>query len=266
MSEIVHSDDQPALPLAPIPAHPLTVRHGKLSRAWDTLCKHCPKRFGAYRLESDESLLDPLARYHWNMALAEALTPVLSGSEIQLRNVVNDAVKQSTGSEFWFKDFRLLSLRSEELEYVQKTEWDLNNKRAAGFHPSADDYVSELSFKFWTGLLDPYYANSIWNAGLSKRFRNLETSGKSQTHVRRTYNRIRELRNRAYHHEPIWSLGELPEVYSLALESIGWISPTAHKLISEFDRFPEVLASGFDLAKHKVERALDLPALIDTPL
>ena len=52
----------------------------------------------------------------------------------------------------------------------------------------------------------------------------------------------------------------------MALESIGWISPTAHKLISEFDRFPEVLASGFDLAKHKVERALDLPALIDTPL
>lgn len=57
-------------------------------------------------------------------------------------------------------------------------------------------------------------------------------------------NRVRLLRNRAFHHEPIWHWRDLREQYDAIRELLQWISPPLNSTITLNDRFPDVLAGG----------------------
>ena len=56
--------------------------------------------------------------------------------------------------------------------------------------------------------------------------------------------RIRRLRNRVFHHEPIWHLPDLPKQHELILETIGWISPAMLAATRLLDRFDSVYTRG----------------------
>ena len=52
------------------------------------------------------------------------------------------------------------------------------------------------------------------------------------------------MRNRVFHHEPIWHWQKLPSLHSEIIETIGWINPEMRRFVEMLDRFPETYATG----------------------
>lgn len=58
------------------------------------------------------------------------------------------------------------------------------------------------------------------------------------------YNRLRELRNRVFHHESIWNRPTLQQDHRDVRESIEWVSPAMNRALSLVDRFDVVYING----------------------
>lgn len=63
-------------------------------------------------------------------------------------------------------------------------------------------------------------------------------------HLRRVLERIRRLRNRIMHHEPVWNRPYLMNNRQEACQVIRWIDPSVAALVDKVDRSPEIHAAG----------------------
>jgi hypothetical protein len=220
------------------------------------------KRLDAYRMGPADEDVDLLARYLWNMALCEALYPALHSLEIALRNSLHAALTASFGVT-WYDDPTVLIEprgRSEVVEAKQRL-------RAQGKPLEADRIVAELPFGFWTSLLNVAYAQSavrrppvhkpLWPTLVAVAFPRFVPVGgplAGRRALSRRFNGIRHnVRNRVFHHEPIWrgwhDRGSgirvaLTTQHAEVLEAIGWISPALRQAVVGMDRFPAVYAGG----------------------
>ena len=73
--------------------------------------------------------------------------------------------------------------------------------------------------------------------GLSKRQR-------TRTYLSRELNRIRFLRNRIFHHEPIWHWKDLSAQHLSIINMTNGLSSAASKYLSIFDQFKTVYSDG----------------------
>jgi hypothetical protein len=106
-----------------------------------------------------------LARYLFNSALSQALYPSLQGIEICLRNAINEAACEIYGEDW-------LSVPASFIDQRERTQI-ANAKKALHKNelPETNGYlVSELSFGFWTSLLDRRYERTLWQ---KKHYNNL---------------------------------------------------------------------------------------------
>jgi len=71
--------------------------------------------------------------------------------------------------------------------------------------------VAELSFGFWTSLLDVRYerSNVLWPHLLRPTFPRMRNRDRKRKTISARINSIRLLRNRVSHHEPIWHWRDL---------------------------------------------------------
>ena len=183
---------------------------------------------------------DPLAAlgaYAWNIALCESLYPALNGIEVALRNSINNAAVREFNDEHWFRS----RVRDREQETVSRTGRRLNR---FGRPLSPGDFVADLSFGFWVSLFDSRYDGLLWPRLLSIVFPEMPRFQRSYKNISTRLERIRRLRNRVFHHEPIWHWRDLSQQHSDILETIGWISPEMMRFIEMLDRFPEVYSEG----------------------
>ena len=193
-------------------------------------------RFGPYRQPGD-SAADGLARYLWNVALGESLYPVLQSLEVALRNSIHDAAAQAFGEAHWFdtipvaQETRILTVAAARLRQANKT-------------PRPDDLVAALPLGFWVNLFYSRYEQKLWPRLLKEVFPYIPAGIRRRNYISQRLNPIRHLRNRVFHHEPIWHWPDLAQHHQEALEVIGWINPELLALVQLLDRFPEVYAQG----------------------
>ena len=176
-----------------------------------------PERLDAYRQRLSPSISDEalLRAYLWNMALAESLYPSLQTLEVALRNAIHDAVQRAVSS----------------LTHQQKPQ-------------DAGRIVAELSFGFWTSLMDRRYEQSLWPRLLKPVFPHLPRSIRTRAVISRRFHRVRQLRNRIFHHEPVWYWQDLAQHHQEVMEALGWIEPAARNFVGILDRFNDVYALG----------------------
>ena len=67
--------------------------------------------------------------------------------------------------------------------------------------PTADYVVSELSFTFWVALFANVYDQTLWRTDLHRIF---TPRTKNRHGLHDSLDRLRNLRNRIAHHEPIF--------------------------------------------------------------
>ncbi|MEZ8733822.1 Abi family protein [Vibrio sp. 10N.239.312.D08] len=233
---------------------------------------------GLLKLKTDDQAL---RAYYWNKALSGALYPALQALEITLRNALNEAVKNSllgkyANDDWWFEHVAIdvQNIKINKMNPSKSKHWvkpdgngGLIRKRHSYFEQQVlkvqkdlrnegrlpirhDDVISRLMFGFWCGLLssdfeDVTNKSLLWPNLLSDVFPNTPHKPK-RTRVEKSLNKIKDLRNRLSHHEPIWkfyhlladgspdytkpiggltaSLSLLNKSYDDILEFIRWIS------------------------------------------
>lgn len=211
-------------------------------------------RFDAYRRPTDTEDLDAVARYLWNIALSEALYPTLQALEVTLRNSLNTAIGNHFNDPLWF-DRQPSFMRQLELDKIAGAEQELLRTQKP---LEAGRVVAELSFGFWTSLLDVYYEQILWRTLLKPAFPNMPRRIRTRRELSARLNRIRKLRNRVFHHESIlnWHHPGLQPQHAQVLEIIGWMNRDMRDSIALIDRFPAVNAQGSSFYHNRVEQYL----------
>jgi len=188
----------------------------------------------------NNSKTDALIAYSWNIELSQALYPALQILEITLRNFLHQALSTNFDTEYWF-ELPFLHDRERKQALQAKDSLRKGNKKI-----EACRVVAELSFGFWTSLFDVRYEHGqvLWPKLLKHTFPFLPKKQRTRAFLSRELNRIRFLRNRIFHHEPIWHWKDLMEQYDSTINLTRCLSPSASKYLNVFDQFLMVYSEG----------------------
>jgi hypothetical protein len=145
-------------------------------------------------------LEEAISLYEWNVAVSAALFERLHDVEIVIRNAMHRQLKarhdglQRPGS--WFDDpYRELTERArKDVTEAKKRLTSLNRPLEEG------RLVAELNFSFWAFLLSKRYKDNLWPWALRFAFPRWKGAPSALFDA---LQRLRDLRNRVAHHEPI---------------------------------------------------------------
>jgi predicted nucleic acid-binding protein len=202
-------------------------------------------RLARYRRPSDRHACDTLARYLWNVALCEALYPSLQSAEVALRNGLHRAATHLFQTDFWF-DLQTVPFDPFIRREVAAARAALAKRGKDGIRRpvAAGDIVAEVSFGFWTSLTAVQYDRVLWPQAFPVAFPNLAPQQRKRKLLSKRFQDIRTLRNRVFHHEPIWHWSDLRQQHNDLLEAIGWMNGNWCRSLATVDRFPNVLKQG----------------------
>jgi hypothetical protein len=208
------------------------------------------QRFAEYtRTASGDA--EAIGRYVWNGRLSEALYPALMHLEIALRNRLHSAISARYSIGPWeevpcWLDLATPILRPEEVSEVNKAKWRLRRQSKP---LDVGRMVAELNFGFWNSLLDLRYERShaLWPHLLKEVFPNVPRTDRKRKLISARINKIRLLRNRVFHYEPIWHWKDLDQQHEQLVEVLSWLSSDLLLITGAVDRFDDVLRTGWGL-------------------
>ncbi len=207
-------------------------------------------RLENYR-SANGSDLDMIVNYFHNLELSEALYPTLQAFEIALRNSVHLTLSQHFQNAYWFDTPGLYppppspATTPWQEQAIQSARAKLTAEKKSH---DADRIVAEMHLGFWHGLFNRPFENKLWrpnkSALVGQVFPLAPNSQRNRQPVWNRVNRIRILRNRVMHYEPIWHRARLADDHTAIVEALGWISPDMHDTIAMCDRFLVVHGRG----------------------
>lgn len=172
--------------------------------------------------------------YQANIELSETFYPVLAVLEVCLRNAINEKLKTYFNDLFWFRNF----LPAEFQPFVMDAEQKI---RTQNKNITPDRIIAELNFGFWNRLFNRHYTRLLWKP-LRIIFPNTPKHLRQRDTIADALYRIRRLRNRVYHYEPIFrNLNDLEHEYKEMLTFLIWLDHDLPKLIDGIDRFNGIL-------------------------
>lgn len=221
-------------------------------------------RFNSYEmLCPNGSLPDLIGAYHWNLLVCSNMYPFIQSVEVALRNSLHNALTQKFESDSWFD---IMALDPKTLGIVNKTRNDLMKMKKPA---NSSDIVAALTFGFWLALLqNKYYSNQenldkLWPELIPMVFPYYKRGQSEQKNISKRFREIKNLRNRLFHHEPIWkfknigtaekSISELRKKFNEIIKAIGWISKEKKIYLREFG-FVDEFKKNCDIQKLDAER------------
>jgi len=200
-------------------------------------------RLESYRT-AGASDLDMIVNYLWNIELLEALYPCLQAFEIALRNGIHSAFSEHYTTAFWFDEHDLL-------EWQRATLTEARAQLATYGKPEEPGrIVAELPFGFWSSMFNSPY-EEVWYADkailLDRVFPHIPRALRTRRKVSQRVERIRRLRNRVFHYEPVWNRNDLPNRHAQIDEALGWINIEIRDVMRLSDRFDAVFGSKQDI-------------------
>ena len=192
-------------------------------------------RLHVYLAKTNSDFDKAIKLYLANIELSEAFYPVLSLLEISLRNAIHETLKVHFQDEYWFENMLPNEFKVYVLEAIQKLT-------AQHKTITADRIISELNFGFWNRLFNRNYTSLLWKP-LRLVFKNTPKQIRQRDTIADSLYRIRKLRNRIYHYEPIFdNLQDVINLYQEMLSFLNWLDNDLPKILSEIDRFKLVYA------------------------
>lgn len=198
-------------------------------------------RLNTYRsilkLKDDDQILKA---YYWNKALCGAIYPAMQTLEVTLRNALNEAVKTHheglyQGKDWWFEHIAR-DIQNKKISKMSPSKtkiWlkpDGQRKKQSYAEQSVlriqkelkeegrlpilhDDVISRVTFGYWVAVLGKDYEDVtrktlLWPNLLEHVFPH-STYAPKRAKIEAALRRIKDLRNRMSHHEPIWKFYKL---------------------------------------------------------
>jgi hypothetical protein len=191
-------------------------------------------RFNVYLVKVNNDFDKAYRLYQVNIELSESFYPILSILEVSLRNAVNEALKLHFNDSYWFKT----RLPSDFSLFVSEATKKLTAQRQG---ITEDKIIAELNFGFWNKLFNRNYAGLLWKP-LRLIFKNAPKHLRQRGTIAVVLYRIRTLRNRIYHYEPIFgNLKDIEDHYNEMLTFLSWMDSDLPSLLSDIDRFNDIL-------------------------
>lgn len=191
------------------------------------------ERLGAYLRASGHDEQRTLELYGWNIKISESFYPLLSASEVCLRNTISERIIELYGAQWWGDNNYLNQIRDGK-RIVKTAKGKLRRKGRV----TSGRMIAELNFGFWTKMLLPHHQAVFW-ADFNNSFDQLPNTV--------TYNQLYDrcesvcdLRNRIFHHEPIFNR-DISKEYQEIIELIKWLSPEKADWIKGYSRVMTVL-------------------------
>ncbi|MEH1888951.1 MAG: hypothetical protein V7K92_05590 [Nostoc sp.] len=200
----------------------------------DIVMNFSAARMNPYLSAANSNHGDAIRICQINTQLCEALYPSLHTLEIALRNTIDNVLSVKHGND-WLCNEKI-KLDSYEHENVnaafKKCKHNLNS------------LIPELSFGFWKSLIEKkHYEITIWRPFCKQIFKYAKPSELNIKQIRLKIRSIHWLRNRNFHHEPIWNYLQLDNIHSDIYCFLNWINPKVSAWLREYDRFPQVYLS-----------------------
>ncbi len=195
------------------------------------------ERFSTYLRIAGGDRLYAFHLYTRNAALGASFHGPLQAVEVTLRNAAHDAMAAAHGP-YWF-DSPLLT--APEPGAVAKASRSLQRERKAR---TAGSVVSALNLGFWVALFKSKYDTTLWRTILYRCFD--PTPQRSDLH--RQLERLKTLRNRIAHHEPILQRNLVADhdavlwvLSMLSPETAAWAEHHS-RVLEEVERSPRKIA------------------------
>ena len=178
------------------------------------------RRLATYR-QAVESDAEALALYGLNARLPGLLLETVGGFEIVLRNAVSDVLADHFQRSDWY---RARAFTKELDIHRRRNIRDARkNLQERGRGVDADRVVTERNFHFWVALHERKYRIQFWVPFLRK----IWPDGQDPKRVHKDLSKVRDLRNRIAHHEPVFA-PKWRECSDLILSRIEQLSPEQH--------------------------------------
>ncbi len=191
-------------------------------------------RMGRYLNSYGGDVLRAAVAYDHNVLLAQALMPALQTMEIVLRNAIHRSLSRSMGSVDWWN-----GLPSPEFEWLQRAVGDAGVKiQRRRERVTTDKIVAELTFGSWTRLFNAQHGRTLWGR-LLLAFPTCPKAKRQRGPISSSLNRIRDLRNRVMHHEPLlWVAPSVKDIHDDIQEVLDWIDPGINRWLVHHDSLP----------------------------
>ncbi len=184
------------------------------------------ERMSSYLDFSNNDKAAALNLYIYNTQISESFYTPLQGIEILLRNRVHKAIS-STYGEDW------LITQKFPFEFIQKNTLEETLRRSK-IELTIPKLIAELNLGFWVSFFGRKY-EEVWRHSL-RTIVTPETRIIRRKDFHMDLNRVRELRNRIAHHEPIFKR-QLFEDYETILTLCHMICPKTASWIATNSRF-----------------------------
>lgn len=158
--------------------------------------------------------------YTLNSQISEALYIPLQMFEIALRNRIDSVLTEKYGDDWMFENEQLLSHHQKMKRNQALLELEYEKKEA-----SKGGLVAKVSFGFWTGFLQRRN-DKLWRSQLHKIAIDENGSFLKLRDLASRATKIRKLRNRVAHHEPVIGT-DLKKQHAEIIQMTSWLSPSA---------------------------------------
>jgi hypothetical protein len=163
-----------------------------------------PARLSKYLQASYQDDHKALRLYVLNTQLSAAIFANLHYTEVTLRNKFNEQLSQGFNAD-WFKDPAFLAIVDERCQLIlKKAQKDAAKHWPKGVPLPPGKVIAELTFGFWHTLTDRKYEHRLWVPYLHKVFLPHKPPARAAFNLQ--LEKLRQLRNRLAHHEPIFHM------------------------------------------------------------
>jgi hypothetical protein len=180
-----------------------------------------------------------VSHYKANIEISESFYPMLSILEIALRNNFDFQLKRKFENDNWFENPEFIKIVSRfQIDRVSEARNNILREKKS---ITTGKIISELSFGFWTSLLDSKFEKTLWK-NIRLAFPNCPKNIRKRKTMSSKFNGVRKLRNRIFHHESVtWNIDALTNYKNEIIEGINWLDKDLFEWSKELFRFEEVI-------------------------
>jgi hypothetical protein len=199
-----------------------------------------PPRLTKYLVATNNDPHRALRLYALNTRVSAEFLADLHYVEIALRNRFDEQLTLAFGAS-WFDHpgFRAL-LPQRSVDILQAARSKATKHLPAGAIVKPGKVIAELSFGFWLMLTNPPFEHTLWVPYLHKAFRPRRPPARSAFNA--TLEKLRLLRNRVAHHEPIFHV-KLQEHHEVLANVCRLLCPATTALMLETSDVRRVIMS-----------------------
>jgi hypothetical protein len=204
-----------------------------------------PPRIGRFARAMGNDNQKTMVLYRYNIYLSQKLFGIMHVFEIALRNKINTHYIAHFGQQRWLYEQSRIGGAFYGLRTSKIIDEHYNKLLKRGKYTN-DRLVSDLPFGFWTTLFDrPQFRAGGQN--LHNIFPN-RPSGTQPKKINQDLDRIRQLRNRVAHHQPLCfnSVDQIDmlfaqEIYNLILQYTEWMGYDNSRVYQGLDHVQTII-------------------------